>query len=671
MTAARWRALTAAACAIFLAYAGCFLYFFVDDEAIPLVYAQNLLRGRGLVYTALEGRVEGYSDFLHVLWLTIPLTITHAFSWSHLTPLLVGKAVSLLAGAGVVVLAAYALARLGVGTAAAAAALACLCLAGPLAVWSASSLETVPFALTVFAFALAVSAERLEAVVVLGTLLTLERIDAPVYLAIVVVAMLAARPRHWRFLAQCTGLLTVVVASYHAWRFVYFGTLLSAPMAAKVMYQLAAPARAIAKSPQVTYLYGLIGLYGWTGVAMLAAAACAAMRHAAGRAAVVVILLIGVYSERVDDWMFGWRFIVAVVPFVAVVVALAIDRLPRAVGVLAAGVVIVWSGTAALDFARLYRTAEDRPLYWLARGAGEAAWLGRYEELLVVSREQMHAGDRIAFNQAGLLPYMLELENIDDLGICSRFVARLPTTDVYFTGVGRYSALSNSPVIRTAHAYLLYRNVQFLISPVDLVMKANRNRIPDEVLDGAFARVPDPRLHENVLYRRTGKPMARFARDPLAFTENVAHYSHVIRAALDGRQLQDSEIGPRLPFLREMALRTRHNGSFLADVTFARTPEEVTDVYVGEIASSSPATLTIALTDASGRVVYETDCPVGENAAPLLLPVPPGTLATALTLDVHAGSGGQLTLADVRVEGQTAALAHYVHRTLRFPSPQW
>ena len=56
-----------AAVAIFLCYASNFLYFFVDDEGIPLVYAQNLLRGRGLIYTTLEGRVESYTDFLHVL----------------------------------------------------------------------------------------------------------------------------------------------------------------------------------------------------------------------------------------------------------------------------------------------------------------------------------------------------------------------------------------------------------------------------------------------------------------------------------------------------------------------------------------------------------------------------------------------------------------------------
>jgi hypothetical protein len=32
--------------AIFLGYSSAFLYYFVDDEAIPLIYAVNLARGR-------------------------------------------------------------------------------------------------------------------------------------------------------------------------------------------------------------------------------------------------------------------------------------------------------------------------------------------------------------------------------------------------------------------------------------------------------------------------------------------------------------------------------------------------------------------------------------------------------------------------------------------------
>src|SRR5450756_1879513 len=63
----RW--ITVAAVLVFLGYAASFWFFFVDDEAIPFVYAQNLLRGRGFSYNLIEGQVEGYSDFLHVFCL--------------------------------------------------------------------------------------------------------------------------------------------------------------------------------------------------------------------------------------------------------------------------------------------------------------------------------------------------------------------------------------------------------------------------------------------------------------------------------------------------------------------------------------------------------------------------------------------------------------------------
>ena len=63
----------AGAIVLFLIHAANYLYFFVDDEAIPFVYAQNVLKGNGLIYNSLEGRLEGYSDFLHVLWSTVIL----------------------------------------------------------------------------------------------------------------------------------------------------------------------------------------------------------------------------------------------------------------------------------------------------------------------------------------------------------------------------------------------------------------------------------------------------------------------------------------------------------------------------------------------------------------------------------------------------------------------
>jgi hypothetical protein len=662
-----WRALTIGACLLFLAYAGCFLYFFVDDEAIPLVYARNLLRGRGLAYTILEGRVEGYSDFLHVVWSSLLLSVTDVLGLSRLAPLLAGKAVSLAAGVAIVALTGAALRQLAIRLPAAAGALVFLALAGPLAVWSASSLETASVALTVLAFALATWQGRVTPAVVFGILLTFERIDAPVYLAAVLLAGLAASPRAWKTLALIAALVGFVALAFHGWRLLYFGTLLSTPLAAKVLHRLAPPDRIVVKSSDVRYLLALAALYGWPAIPALGAAAIAACRRPLGRAAVAMLVIVGLYAARVDDWMFGWRFAVVMAPFAAMVLAMAVDRLPRGWSAAVAVLLCVWSGLAAAAFVRAYVTSEERPVFWLSPRGGQAAWLGRYDEAIQAGRRIIHPGDRIAFNQAGLLPYVLDAENIDDLGICSSFVARLPTTDVFYTGVGRYSPLTDVPLLRAAHAYLLYQNVQVIVEPADLVVKANAGRVPDVVLDGAFQRVA--RLRDTVIYRRTDKPMDRFREDARSFTENLTHSSRIVAAAIDGRRLADKDIGPELAFLRELGWSRTFERSLSIELTFAAHDELVTRLYIRGISTDAPATLSAVLTSESGREVFRTERAIGPQDVSVLLPVTEGAGASHLVLAVTGAGSNRLAITDLRLEGQSAALGRYVRHSLRFPAP--
>src|SRR5262245_2221765 len=84
----------AASLLVFIVYAANFLYFFVDDEGTPLVYAQHLLDGRGLSYSAVEGRVEGYSDFLDVVLDTLALAAVRTVGAPKIDAFLVGKAIS-------------------------------------------------------------------------------------------------------------------------------------------------------------------------------------------------------------------------------------------------------------------------------------------------------------------------------------------------------------------------------------------------------------------------------------------------------------------------------------------------------------------------------------------------------------------------------------------------
>jgi hypothetical protein len=367
-----------AAAVAFALYASIFLCFFVDDEAIPLVYGRNLLRGRGLTYTVLEGRVEGYSDFLHVVWSAVLLGVTGWLGLSPLAPIAIGKGISFAAGIGIVLLAARMMRRSGASTPGLVSGLAFLAVSGPLAIWSCSSLETAIFALLVSALAAVLFAGdhlRLRLATVLGVAIVLERIDGFLYVAGLVAGAAAVPQLRRRELWTCAGRLAIAVAVFHAWRYLYFGSLLSAPLAAKVLHIFAGPPQAVVNAPDETYLRSFLELYGVAAAPVFLAAAWAAWHRPAARAAAIALLGLGVYVGTVGDWMFGWRFAVALLPLAALILALAVTRMRRRFAWAAAVVVAGWSGMAAVAFVDTFKDAGRWPIFWSRPETGMSAWL--------------------------------------------------------------------------------------------------------------------------------------------------------------------------------------------------------------------------------------------------------------------------------------------------------
>jgi hypothetical protein len=669
----RYLSLLILSCVTFLLYSGVFLYFFVDDEAIPLVYAVNLARGRGLIYTVLEGRVEGYSDFLHVLWTWAVFEATSIAHWQRLTVLLVGKAVSLLAGAGIIIVSARTLRRCRVGAAGMAAALVFLALAGPLAVWSCSSLETVPFSLMIVGFwsVLLVdvsSARWAHAVAVaLAAAAILERIDGVLYVLVILGVVAIAAPAgtrrpHLRVLA---GIVAVAVA-YHTWRFAYFGNILSAPLLAKVLYRLEQPHHAIVKAPAVPYVIGVFRLYGLAATIGLAAAAAAAWRMPPARRTMVAVMVLGTYVAVVSDWMFGWRFTVPLLPLVAFVIGCAVTQVPSRWAWAVAVAVGYLSVSEARAFVREYVAEEHRPVFWTAPHGGFAAWLAPYYELINSCRPIIRPGERIAYNQAGLLPYLLDAENIDDLGICSKFVAGLPTTDVYYTQVGRFSPPASAPSLSTAHAYLLYQDVRFFISRTDLLLKANAGTVPEELLGGYFRRILVDPSGENAVYARTDKSADEYRRSPALFTENVAHIAHIRQGSIGPEALQDDELAVRLPFLRGQRLELTVDPDADIAFTFAAHDVNVSAVYIAQLAARQPLTFAIELLDEHAGTVKTLSVNVTRHPSSVWQRFPP-VHATSAAIHVRGGPANRVAIGDVRIEGQTDALRAYLQRTLTFP----
>ena len=185
-SAGAWKRIEQSICAVFVVvfvvYSLNFAYLFVDDEAIPFVYAQNVLRGNGLVYNPDDGRVEGYSDFLSI-WIDVAiLGLVTVAGASKLWAFALADLFAFGCAIALIVVTFAILRKRSKGSPLPiVAGMAFVTLAGPLAVWSWSALETTLFALI--------------AVVLVAALLEIDRSDRrnDRYLLACVVALMFCR----------------------------------------------------------------------------------------------------------------------------------------------------------------------------------------------------------------------------------------------------------------------------------------------------------------------------------------------------------------------------------------------------------------------------------------------------------------------------------------------
>jgi hypothetical protein len=540
-----------AALVVFAAYTANCLYFFVDDEGISFVYAQHLLRGHGMVYNTIEGPTEGYSNFLHVVLDTALLAGARALAWPG-SVFFLGKGVSLLAGFGTILLTFHHSPD-----------------AGSRSSWTGSgaghagylrsargleqlSLDTVPFTFLLTLLVFVVCGERsvrrrgLMASPWSRQCSSLRRIDGPIFVAAVAGAGSSSPRARQRTLLVRVILPAILLTSlYHLWRVWYFGEWLNMPAYTKVYYKFGKHSNTLIKDPIRQYWRGFAYVYGYPAIAVVTVGAVwAAFRNAAIRPTLLASIAILLYVATVGDWMFGFRFFVAAFPLLSVLAAQAASIVFRdrpQLGWAMAVTAALWCGQRAAAFERVYERTE-RQVSWLRHPSLSAAhYFGRYYEVLQRSSAYVHLGARVAYNQSGFLPFMLDLENIDELGICSRFYAQLPTRDVFFTEVGRYAPLTPKPIVEGTEAYLLHRDVQFVIQGIKLLRGANSGRVPEQLMGGYYTLV-DTIEGSEAIYRRTERDASEYKREPRLFTENLAHAANVRQASLDGQPVPYRDI---------------------------------------------------------------------------------------------------------------------------------
>lgn len=660
---------------IFLFHAANYLYFFVDDEAIPFVYAQNLLNGKGLHYNSFEGPAEGYSDFLLVWIDVVILSVVQLLGWSKMSVFAIGTAISLAAGTLVVIRTYQILRKLpGVEDAGVWTSTLFLCLAGPLAVWSCSALETALFALFVTELTYRLISQALGeaagwSVGAFAIAAALIRIDGIVFVAAILgsAMVLGSAGSRRALLRHAIAPLAAVLVLFHGWRWWYFGEILPAPVAAKVLYKLQAHGQLVTKDPAQNYLVAFAGDYGLIPAIAAAIACVAAARRRFEWLVLASATMLVAYLSVVGDWMFGRRFFVPLLPLLAIALSLpvsAMARWHRVLGWIAAVVCVAWFGLTAVGFWRMYQVQEENPS-WLAQPTFTARPdTGRYGPLVRELQSLVPPGERIVSNQAGLVPFMLDAENLDTLGICSPFIAELPTTDVFFTEVGRYSPLTNKPVFRASEAFLLFHEPAYIIEPTALVRPANGNHVPEEVLDGAYRLLFIDATRQSAVYGRTTKNVQAFRQDPTRFLENVAHISHVRRAAINGRQIPGADLKGMLPWLWDGGRRSTVKPGHRIDVEFAADDVPVHEFFASTVVGSRPLELEVTLRSCAGAPVFRDRIEVAEERPQTILRRLAGVGACSLTFEMAVPDGREVNLElwDVRVQGQPPALARYVSR---------
>jgi len=664
---------TLLAVAVFLAYAINFLYFFVDDEAITLVYARNLLRGRGLSYSAFEGATEGYSNFLHVCLNAVLLGLTHVAGWPTLTVFALGIAVSLLSGAAIIALTARLIRRLIPGDRLSeVGALAFLALAGPLAVWSCSSLETVPSAAAATGFVVALllrSEAGLRWALPLGAAVLLFRIDGFVFVGIAAVAVYVAERDRRRDLVRALWPLTVVFVVYNGWRWWYFGSLLSLPLQTKVLFKLLDADGLVSRLPDQHYLEHFLDAYPPVPLLLLALGWLPFWRPGDDRrpfALLLIALGFGAYASVIGDWMFGFRFFVVVLPAVAMLAAVSLSAVRRWAPRVAVACVVMlsaWTLWSAQRFITRFEKADRLAgwrSWWSDPSRDPARYFAPYYPMYRDLRGQLEPGSVTINNQAGFLPFMLDLENIDDLGIASRFFAALPTADVIFTEIGRYHPLTSRRALSAGEVYLTHRDARYLVIWTHMLANANSGHVPTTLLDGHF-QLRQRSAHQ-LLYERARPPAVVAQRD---FLENLAHPGNVEFAALKGRRLADDQVLESLPFLTGETARYAATEPVRVELHLPGDP--VYRLWIDGIESSHGATLIVTMHDERGVQSFRDRMEIAPGQSTRydrLLEAPVNGAVFTLDVVPTGSGGGTLTLRDVRVLGQSPELRDHLEKEL-------
>ena len=409
--------LTLAAFVVLAAHLALFWDWTSDDAYISFRYAENLAAGRGLVFNPGEN-VEGFSNFPWVIVLALARLV-------GLSPVLTAKALGVLAAFLLLGLWLKAAAEAGLGERSRLSGLWMLAVSTGLAYFAMSGLETVPYALLLFAavrlerrFAQEPGLPRLAAVYAVLALVALSRPEGVMFLVLSGAYHIARRLAGGRGLPLKTTLLTVasaglVFAGFLVFRWLTFGSLVPNTFYAK-------PPGTFVDGPAGALLANLVGGLGSGSFLVVLIPILMVARKGTGRLGYALLLVVGqlVFMAYAGDWMAFGRFFLPAAPIAFLVVFALLETRPRAVGAslslaILAGLIVANAGQTRTALAE-----RDRFPYLVMRA----------ERLVELAREvgrELPSGALLALRRQGAVPYVTGLPSLDTLGLTDRAIARI------------------------------------------------------------------------------------------------------------------------------------------------------------------------------------------------------------------------------------------------------
>ncbi len=403
----------------------------IDDPWITFRYAEQVVAGNGFVFNQGE-YVEGYSNFTWLLLSIIPTAF-------NIDPFEFSRALGWLCAAALIALPVFGLrlTRLGYHFPKSISTAILMASFIPLSIWSISGLETSFYSLLLILFITFLSfgtakghAGSLWASAFLVVLLSLTRPEAPMFFILFIPAFIFTQNKATRKGILKTGVVAITMfLLFVGWRYSYYGELLPNSVLAKTGGSLIEDFRSGLKYTTSYFL----GLYLILILALIfpfytvlkIVKEIRYRRESSHENVFIAFLFLAIMLQTVftvlvgGDWMPGWRFLVPVLPLLA----LSFGYTTSSWGIIPR----ILIPTLFLPYA-VFQAHQNRELSWYR-------WMGKLEgDRLVISpliemgnflADISEKDEVLAASEAGVMPYLSQLEFIDMLGLVDSHIASL------------------------------------------------------------------------------------------------------------------------------------------------------------------------------------------------------------------------------------------------------